>query len=44
MTKPIYKLFMFKNIEAYHQLSSEERDKIFSKLESAFEKAGRKRL
>lgn len=44
MAKPIYKLFMFRNVEAYYQLSQAERDEILGKLNAAFEKVGGKRL
>jgi hypothetical protein len=44
MTRPIYKLFLFRNTEAYYQLPEEERDAALAKLEAAFQKAGGKRL
>jgi hypothetical protein len=44
MSQPIYKLFMFRNTEAYYQASEEERNEFFGKLSAAFEKVGGKRL
>ena len=44
MAKPIYKLFMFRNTEAYYQASQSERDEVFGKLTAAFEKVGGKRI
>lgn len=44
MAKPIYKLFMFRNIEAYYQLSQDERNELLGKLDAAFKKVGGKRL
>lgn len=44
MAKPIYKLFMFRNTEAYFQASQSERDEAFGKLNAAFEKVGGKRI
>jgi hypothetical protein len=44
MSQPIYKLFMFRNTEAYYQASEEERNEFLSKLGAAFEKVGGKRL
>jgi hypothetical protein len=44
MSQPIYKMFMFRNSEAYYQASEEERHEILGKLDAAFQKAGGKRL
>jgi hypothetical protein len=44
MTQPIYKLFLFRNREAYYQLSQDQRNEILAKVEAAFQKAGGKRL
>lgn len=44
MSGPIYKLFLFRNTEAYYQASEEERNEFLGKLKTAFEKAGGKRL
>ena len=44
MSQPIYKMFMFRNTEAYYQASEEERNAFLSKLGDAFEKVGGKRL
>jgi hypothetical protein len=44
MSGPVYKLFLFRNTEAYYQASEEERNEFLSKLGAAFEKAGGKRL
>jgi hypothetical protein len=44
MSKPIYKMFMFRNTEAYYQASEEERNEVLAKLNAAFEKVGGKRL
>ena len=44
MSQPIYKLFMFRNTEAYYQASEEERNEFLGKLNAAFEKVGGKRL
>jgi hypothetical protein len=44
MSQPIYKMFMFRNTEAYYQASEEERNEILGKLDAAFQKVGGKRL
>ena len=44
MSQPIYKLFLFRNTEAYYQLSSDEQNEILSQLDAAFQKVGGKRL
>ena len=44
MSKPIYKMFMFRNTEAYYQASEAERNEFLGKLNAAFEKVGGKRL
>lgn len=44
MSQPIYKLFMFRNTEAYYQASEEERNEFLGKLDAAFQKVGGKRL
>jgi hypothetical protein len=44
MSQPIYKLFMFRNTEAYYQASEEERNEVLGKLDAAFQKVGGKRL
>jgi hypothetical protein len=44
MAQPIYKLFMFRNIEAYYQLSQDERNELLVKIDAALQKAGGKRL
>jgi hypothetical protein len=44
MSQPIYKLFMFRNTEAYYQASEEERNEFLAKLDAAFNKVGGKRL
>jgi hypothetical protein len=44
MSAPIYKMFMFRNTEAYYQASEAERNEFLGKLEAAFQKVGGKRL
>jgi hypothetical protein len=44
MSQPIYKLFMFRNTEAYYQASEDERNEILGKLDAAFQKVGGKRI
>ena len=44
MSGPIYKLFMFRNTEAFYQASEEERNEFLSKLGAAFENVGGKRI
>jgi hypothetical protein len=44
MSGPIYKVFLFRNTEAYYQASEEERNEFLGKLEAAFQKVGGKRL
>ena len=44
MPQPIHKMFMFRNTEAYYQLSEEQRNEILGKLDAAFQKVGGKRL
>ena len=43
MAKPIYKFFMGRFLEAWYQLSEEERDSRLAKLNEALEKVGGKR-
>ncbi len=40
MAGPIYKLFLGKMSEAWHQLSQEEQADLMAKVEGAFEKVG----
>jgi hypothetical protein len=42
MAGPIYKLWMFKYTEAFHQLSEEEQKGMVAKLQAAYEKVGGK--
>jgi len=42
MAGTIYKLWMFKYTEAWYQLSEEERNRHFAKLQDAYKKAGGK--
>jgi hypothetical protein len=42
MAQPIYKMFYARMKEAWYQLSKEERDAIFGKLEEAMTKVGGK--
>ena len=44
MAQPIYKLFLGKSTEAWHQLSQEEQNNLFAKANQAFEKCGGKRV
>jgi hypothetical protein len=44
MAQPIYKLYMFRNVEAYYQLSQNERNELLGKIDAALQKAGGKRL
>ncbi|HEY3312951.1 MAG TPA: hypothetical protein VGK00_15025 [Anaerolineales bacterium] len=44
MSKPIFKLFMFRNIEAFYQATEAERNEVLGKLNAAFEQVGGKRL
>ena len=44
MSGPIYKVFLFRNTEAYYQASEAERNEFLSKLGDAFQKVGGKRL
>ena len=44
MAQPIFKLFMFRNTEAYFQASQAERDEVLGKLDAAFQKVGGKRI
>ena len=44
MSQPIYKMFMFRNTEAYYQASEEERNEVLGKVDAAFQKVGGKRL
>ena len=44
MSQPIYKMFMFRNTEAYYQASEEQRNEILGKLDAAFQEVGGKRL
>ena len=43
MAKPIYKFFMGRFLEAWYQLSEEERNSRLAKLNEALEKVGGKR-
>ena len=43
MAKPIYKFFMVRFLEAWYQLSEEERNSRLAKLNEALEKVGGKR-
>ena len=43
MAKPIYKFFMGRFLEAWYQLSEEERNSRLAKLNESFEKVGGKR-
>ena len=42
MAQPIYQLFMGKMTEAWYQLSKEEQDSLWAKVEQALEQAGGK--
>ena len=42
MAQPIYKVFIGKNNEAWHQLSKQEQDDIFAKNMAAFARLGGK--
>ena len=44
MAQPIYKLFQFRNTEAFYELSQDQRDELLGKLNAAFEKVGGKRI
>jgi hypothetical protein len=46
MAQPIYKLFLAKPTEAWYryQLSQDEQNQLFAKLDEAFKKAGGKRI
>lgn len=44
MTNSIYQLFMMKPSEAWYQLSKEEQDRLMTKQEEFFNKAGGKTL
>lgn len=44
MTEPIYKLFMFRNTEAYYQLPEAERNEALARLDAAFKKVGGTRV
>lgn len=44
MSQPVYKMFMFRNTEAFYQASEQERNEFLAKLDAAFQKAGGKRL
>ena len=44
MAQPIYKLFQFRNTEAYYALSQDERNELLGKLDAAFQKVGGKRI
>lgn len=44
MAEPIYKLWMFKYSDAWYQLSEEERNSHFTKLQEAYEKVGGKMI
>src|SRR5690242_1987560 len=44
MSEPIYKVFLFRNTEAYYQATEEQRNEFFSRLSAAFEKLGGKRI
>ncbi len=44
MSKPIYKMFIGKVTEAWHQLPKAEQDALMAKVNAALEKVGGKRL
>jgi hypothetical protein len=44
MSKPIYKFFMARFTEAWHQLSEEEQKSLAAKVDATLEKVGAKRL
>jgi hypothetical protein len=44
MAQPIYKLFQFRNTEAFYELSQDQRDELLGKLDAAFQKVGGKRI
>ena len=44
MPKPIYKQFVSKKLDAWYQLSEEERKGLIAKLDEAFEKVGGKKV
>jgi hypothetical protein len=44
MAGPIYKLWMFKYTDAWYQLSEEERNSYFAKIQEAWETVGGKML
>jgi hypothetical protein len=44
MSKPIYKQFVSKKLDAWYQLSEEEQKKVIAKLDEAFDKVGGKKL
>lgn len=44
MTQPIYKVFVVRPTEAWHQLSSEQQESNFAKNNAAFEAVGGKYL
>jgi len=44
MAQPIYKLFLGKMTEAWHQLSADEQHALLAKVNAALEKVGGKRL
>ena len=44
MAQPIYKLFQFRNTEAYYELSQDERNELLGKLDAALQKVGGKRI
>jgi len=44
MAQPIYKLFLIKPLEASYQLSQEEKDSLFAKVDEALKKVGGKRI
>ena len=44
MAQPIYKVFLCRPTEALYQLSEEERNSLFAKVEESLERVGCKRL
>jgi len=44
MAQPIYKLYMFRNTEAWYQLSQDKQNELLGKVNAALEKAGGKRF
>jgi hypothetical protein len=44
MSAPIYKMFMFRNTEAFYLAPEAERNEFLAKLDAAFQKVGGKRI